>query len=422
MKISLKNQIWLLFTITTFFIISIVLSSVFYFYHKNWVNQEKIEINETFNEIKSYWEKNFLEKIFKNQYYIFLPEKNIFSKITKNISIEKIKYPEVKINEKYFIFQAFQDKDLWIVIIWKDISKYKKTEKSFIIILIKISLFLFFMVIFIGLYFGKIAIIPVKKLQKTLQNIKPEKLDSYKFIDNLSWSDELFLLQKTFKNLLEKIQDHQKQQEEFVAFSSHELRTPLTSLKSSLELAEKYPEKIQDALEEVDFLSKLVNQILLLTKIKNNFYEKNKINISELVKRELEKYKEKIENNWRKIKIKIDENIFFTTNNELFIRIFENFLENTIKFTPKNWKIFIELKNNFLEIKNNYKKIKEWEKKWKEEFELKKITEAFYQWDSSKLESWAWLWLYFVKKCSNILGIKLEFKIEKNLFIAKINF
>jgi len=478
-RISLKNQIWILFSFSTFLILFLVLFSVNFLHNKNWKNEENKELKQDFIEFQNYQKNNnfqnkiskkipekipekILEEIKKNEKFIFLEKnfkhsKNIewifnnkekinkknlkkdFLNLEKRISknnILEIKNLEnnpknnlINKNEdsddKKILFQIFEDKNFWKIIIWKDITKYNQSEEELISILVWISFFLFFLIVILWYFFSRIIIIPVKNLQENLEKIDPEKIKSQNIIlsDKLSKSDELFLLQKTFQNLLNKIKNYQTQQNEFISLASHEIRTPLTSIINSLEVWKICPEiiseKNNEALNEAQNLVKLVNQLLILSKLENNFsenknFELEKILLSDFLENEIKKYKnifwKTLSKNKIILKTKIKKWIILKTNLEIFKRIIENFLENSIKFTPKSWKIFIELSEEKILISNS-SKIK---------IETEKITNAFVQWDSSKSSEWAGLWLYFAKKALKILWYKLKIFSDEKIFFVEI--
>lgn len=65
-----------------------------------------------------------------------------------------------------------------------------------------------------------------------------------------------------------------QRQRTFVADASHELRTPLTLIRANVELAQRLPEtpastssELENILEEIDRMTRLVNALLLLTRV-----------------------------------------------------------------------------------------------------------------------------------------------------------
>lgn len=87
--------------------------------------------------------------------------------------------------------------------------------------------------------------------------------------------DEVFKLAATFNTMMERIESAFKGQKQFVADASHEIRTPLTIIQSELEYAQKHfselssQESVEAALEEVDRLKKISDDLLLLAKLES---------------------------------------------------------------------------------------------------------------------------------------------------------
>jgi signal transduction histidine kinase len=83
--------------------------------------------------------------------------------------------------------------------------------------------------------------------------------------------DELARLGETLNDLLARVDAARAGEQTFVARASHELRTPLTLLRTELELALRRPRTaaqlhaaVESAAEEVDRLTRLANNLLLL--------------------------------------------------------------------------------------------------------------------------------------------------------------
>ena len=89
--------------------------------------------------------------------------------------------------------------------------------------------------------------------------------------------DELGQLALTFNEMLERIEQGFRMQQQFIRHASHEMRTPLTAITAEADLAlqqERSPEIYQQALEKVrgqaENLNELMTQLLLLAKVEAN--------------------------------------------------------------------------------------------------------------------------------------------------------
>ncbi len=160
-----------------------------------------------------------------------------------------------------------------------------------------------------------------------------------------------FLAGKTLRPI-EKAMEEQKR---FVADASHELLTPLTALKTSMEVAlrdkklslKESKKVIKSNLEDIDGLQSLSNNLLSLAHYQNNGQNLSfkKVDATKLIK----KVCRKVLPLAKKKKIKIEVNVRKQTiwaNEESFEEMMLIFLDNAIKYTPKNGKITIETKVN----------------------------------------------------------------------------
>ncbi|MDZ4680340.1 MAG: HAMP domain-containing sensor histidine kinase [Saprospiraceae bacterium] len=89
--------------------------------------------------------------------------------------------------------------------------------------------------------------------------------------------DELGLLALTFNEMLERIEQGFRTQQQFIRNASHEIRTPLTAIIAEADLAlqqSRTPENYRYALENVstqaEKLNELVSKLLLLAKVEGN--------------------------------------------------------------------------------------------------------------------------------------------------------
>lgn len=113
---------------------------------------------------------------------------------------------------------------------------------------------------------------PLKRMLKVVQKITEGHLDQK--ID-IKGKDELAELGEAFNNMSNRLLKMDQSRQEFVSNVSHELKTPLSSIKvlsESLILQEDIPlemykEFFEDINSEVDRLSAIINDLLLLVKL-----------------------------------------------------------------------------------------------------------------------------------------------------------
>jgi heavy metal sensor kinase len=112
---------------------------------------------------------------------------------------------------------------------------------------------------------------PVGAMAETARRITAESLSARLPVDNPR--DEFGRLAGVFNETLARLEAAFEQLRRFTADASHELRTPLTGMRSVGEVAlqrslsaQEYREVIGSMLEEVDRLTRLVENLLLLTR------------------------------------------------------------------------------------------------------------------------------------------------------------
>ena len=115
------------------------------------------------------------------------------------------------------------------------------------------------------------SIAPMERVTATAEKITLNNLDER--IELPASKDELYRLTLTINELLARLQNAVLHERQFTADASHELRTPLTALRGTLEVLVRKPrtqkhyvEKIKYCVSEVDRMSHLVDQLLLLAR------------------------------------------------------------------------------------------------------------------------------------------------------------
>jgi signal transduction histidine kinase len=88
--------------------------------------------------------------------------------------------------------------------------------------------------------------------------------------------DEIHRLAVTLNGMLHRLESARARQRAFVADAAHELRSPLTNMRTELEVAQRLPDTdwpalSHDLLTDVDRLSRLVDDLLLLARSDDGF-------------------------------------------------------------------------------------------------------------------------------------------------------
>ena len=128
----------------------------------------------------------------------------------------------------------------------------------------------------IGRFIARRALKPVAKITQTAKDIGSGANLSQR-IPVSQVKDEIGQLALTFNSMMDRLESSFTQMRQFSSDASHELRTPLTVLKGQSELAlgkerkpEEYQEVISSNLEEVQYMSKVLEDLFLLSKSDEN--------------------------------------------------------------------------------------------------------------------------------------------------------
>lgn len=209
-------------------------------------------------------------------------------------------------------------------------------------------------------------------------------------------------LARNFNKMAEELAGTETLRGDFISNVSHEFKTPLASIQGFAKLLQsdtiteqERAEYTQVIIDETSRLSKLSSNILRLTKLENQKTVGRKTRFS--LDEQIRKILLVLEPEWSKKNIDLDidlEDIMYVGNEELMGQIWQNIINNAIKFTPEGGRISVKLfrdeKNISAEIWDNGPSISP---------EIKnKIFDKFYQGDRSRATEGNGLGLALVKR------------------------
>lgn len=197
------------------------------------------------------------------------------------------------------------------------------------------------------------------------------------------------LSKKIAKKIVKPVEETFKNQKEFISDASHELKTPLAVIQANADVLEgdignnKWLSYIQN---ETENMSKLINELLLLTKIENidKLRKPEKFNMSDHIELIISSFESMAFEKNVKIENNIEKNIITDTfNKEDITHILSTLIDNAIKHTEEKKKVIIEFRKNkdkiMIDVKNKGKEIPINERK--------KIFDRFYRIDKSRNRS-----------------------------------
>lgn len=287
-----------------------------------------------------YEDENFSENFFSlNIEIIYLKNKDV------NIS----EYEQILRKHTYLtlIYPFDLENDAYLKIT-KDISSTKNLLSRILKYIVLINIAGFLLVILYAITLSNMLIRPIKQLSAKLSNMNEHLL---KPIDTTSLPKEFEPLGEILNHLIARIQNFIKYQKELFIGTAHELKTPLAviKLKNQVTLIKKrhsneYIEALKTTNKSVDEMNIIVSNILNIGRQEGAQLEKPiQVDIIAILKQKANDFKLLASNEGKELKMSFLPNAFMATIQvSLLNQIIQNFLQNALKFTPKNKAVILK--------------------------------------------------------------------------------
>ena len=272
--------------------------------------------------------------------------KNIYINFCKNVFKENFSDTVLIENGKYVLYRKLdfvlsqENKNFKISIL----EPQKRTDLLItkLVIMILGLAFLFFLILF---FVNRHSIkSTLKVFYKTIQKL--EKFDINKNKDFKLDTASTFEIKK-MNSVIQKMADSLKKdfesQREYIENVSHELQTPLAIINSKLDeliqsdnLSQIQIEQLAVILESTNRLSKINQALIFLTKIDNRlFTNESKFCLNTLVKKQLEMFKDVINDKEINLKTNFTQNLNIYMNIQLAETMISNLIRNSIIYNNK---------------------------------------------------------------------------------------
>ena len=284
-----------------------------------------------------------------------------------NKTLATVKAGELKGEKPYLVMQKIKDKSITTLTTRLDDSSYLVLEKEttlqsqiveeiFIdIIIVNVTAIL--LVLFYALFLSRMLLIPIKILSHKLTNLDEKFLHE---IDIKSLPDEFLPLGQSINRLISRIQTFVLYQKELFVGVAHELKTPLAVMKTKNEVtllkpreSEKYIEALKSNNEAINGMNAMISSILEIGRQEGaQFEEPVNTDVIGFLKKLAKNYEILAKNDEKNIKLDLKPEILnLKIQTSLLTHIVQNFVQNAIKFSPKNSTIKISsklIKNKFI--------------------------------------------------------------------------
>lgn len=245
----------------------------------------------------------------------------------------------------------------------------------------------------IGLFGIFISALFTKPISKVTGQIKDMSETDTRHLIDVRGGNEITELVSAFNLMVERINDIDARRQEFVSNASHELKTPLSSIKlicdSLLQNPETDRETVNEFLgdmnEQVDRLTRIVNRLLSLTKLDSSVEETeifsfSTVNIQLLVQNVVKALLPLAQSKNIMLETNLGEVVFLRVDADKIWEAVYNILDNSIKYTPEDGRVYIEL---YRDEKNVYITISD-SGIGMAETEINKIFDRFYRVDKAR--------------------------------------
>lgn len=262
------------------------------------------------------------------------------------------------------------------------------------------------------------SLAPALNIISTTKKITENNFD--KRITLPAHKDELFVLSTAINDLLERIENAITREKQFTSDASHELRTPLAVIKGTLEVLirkpreiAEYEDKINYCIKEVNRLTDIVEQLLLLARFESNkaTLQFKTTALDEVLLQALERFSPLISAKKLTINFSFDQHFYVVTDASLAGIVVENLLSNAIKYSYDEGNITISINQDndkiTCAIADNGRGIVA--------ADLARVYEQFYRSDAAEhtIIKGNGLGLSIVKRLCDMLYINIDITSEK---------
>lgn len=355
-KISIFSAvIRLLLLIIMWFTLSFVIKKVAY---KNIENsmvekRDKFVKNLNTSEINAFIERNDSTELyvsFSNLHSEFLQLYRSNNAVrSKDYFVDETRIVENESNEYRVLYHHFTYKNTnYVLEIGERLSEVNELLDKFHLVILLLLTATLIVSHFAQSVFIDYLLKPFQKIIDTKINLinEPELFDHSKVHTTTS---DFIVLDDGLNQMMDRIQEQFKKEKQFIANVSHELLTPISVLQNRLEnllnnesINDEGVDKIVVSLRNLDTLKRIINNLLLISRIENHQYSNfEPIDFQSLISELLADLEDRIEMKQLRVSNTVKEHFVFEGNKTLMHILIYNIVFNAIKFTPNGGSVSV---------------------------------------------------------------------------------
>lgn len=235
-------------------------------------------------------------------------------------------------------------------------------------------------------------------------------------------------IKEGYKKSVEDQVKSERLKSELITNVSHDLKTPLTSIINYVNLLknnnldkDEFNSYIAILDRKSERLKHLIEDLFEASKMSSGSVKLNieKVDVTALLKQSLAELDEKLKKAFLEVKFNYsNNNIYANLDGKKTWRVFENLLNNIIKYSQPNTRVYIDLIEDNRKVIITMKNISSYEMN----FDAEEIFERFKRGDKSRNTEGSGLGLAISKSIVELQGGTLSIKIDGDLFKVIIEF
>ena len=241
-------------------------------------------------------------------------------------------------------------------------------------------------------------------------------------------SQNLNNIKEGFRLAVDREIKSERMKSELISNVSHDLKTPLTSIITYIDLLKDENLDLEEQKRYIDILDKkakrldiLIEDLFDASKASSGNIELDleEIDIVALFRQTLGEMEEKLNATDLIMRMNIpDKKIICKLDGRRTYRIFENIMENILKYAMENTRVYIDILEEEREVRFIFKNISSYEMN----FDPHEITERFIRGDKSRNTEGSGLGLSIAKSLVELQNGKMDISIDGDLFKLTLTF